>query len=149
MVDIYVNMRTQRKEEIKTHIRVGIVVLLLATSLVWTAAAFTIRALQVERINVWSGQIQDTDFTITGIETKIKGKHRIEIIVSIKNNDELNRHIGEIAIRLLDSDGEVIVDGTANLQIEANGTITQKFKFHKHDLVSQYSQLIVVITQEK
>ena len=131
------------------HIRVGILVFLLATSLVWTVAVFTIRALQVERVNVWSGQIQDTDFTITGIETKIKGKHRIEITLTIKNNDELNRHIGEIVIRLLDSNGEVIVDGTANLQIEAKGTITQKFKFNKQNLVSQYSQLIVVITQEK
>ena len=131
------------------HIRAEIVVLLLATLLLWTATAFAIRALQAERINMWSGQIQDTDFTITRIKTEIKGRNRIEITLTIKNNDELNWHIGEIAIRLLDSDGEVIVDGTANLQIEANGTITQKFKFHKQNLASQYSQLMVVITQEK
>ena len=128
---------------------IGIVALLLAASVVSTAAALTIRALQIERINIWSGQIQDTDFTITGIETKIKGKHQIEITLTIKNNDESNQHTAEVVVQLLDSNGEIIVDGTATLQIEAKGTITQKFKFHKQNLVSQYSQLMVVITQEK
>jgi len=128
---------------------IGIVALLLVASVVSTAAALTIRVLQIERINVWSGQIQDTDFTITGIETKIKGKHQIEITLTIKNNDESNQHTGEIVVQLLDRNGEVIVDGTANLQVEAKGTITQKFKFHKENLVNQYAQLMVVITQEK
>ncbi|RLI41756.1 hypothetical protein DRO69_11190 [Candidatus Bathyarchaeota archaeon] len=128
---------------------IGIVALLLAASIVSTAAALTIRVLQIERINVWSGQIQDTDFTITRIETKIKGKHQIEITLTIKNNDESNQHTGEIVVQLLDRNGEVIVDGTANLQVEAKGTIKQKFKFHKENLVSQYAQLMVVITQEK
>jgi len=128
---------------------IGIVALLLVASVVSTAAALTIRVLQIERINVWSGQIQDTDFTITGIETKIKGKHQIEITLTIKNNDESNQHTGEIVVQLLDRNGEVIVDGTANLQVEAKGTMTQKFKFHKENLVNQYAQLMVVITQEK
>jgi len=129
------------------HIRAEIVVLLLATLLLWTATAFAIRALHAERINMWSSQIQDTDFTITRIKTEIKGRNRIEITLTIKNNDELNRHIGEIAIRLLDSNGEVIENGTANFIVEAKGELTQKFKFHKHDLVSQYSQLLVVIKE--
>ena len=136
----------------RIHIKsvpIGIVALLLAASVVSTAAALTIRALQIERINIWSGQIQDTDFAITGIETKIKGKHQIEITLTIKNNDESNQHTAEVVVQLLDSNGEIIVDGTATLQIEAKGTITQKFKFHKQNLVSQYSQLMVVITQEK
>ena len=137
-------MRIQMKS-----VPIGIVALLLVASVVSTAAALTIRVLQIERINVWSGQIQDTDFTITGIETKIKGKHQIEITLTIKNNDESNQHTGEIVVQLLDRNGEVIVDGTANLQVEAKGTITQKFKFHKENLVSQYAQLMVVITQEK
>ena len=137
-------MRIQMKS-----VPIGIVALLLVASVVSTAAALTIRVLQIERINVWSGQIQDTDFTITGIETKIKGKHQIEITLTIKNNDESNQHTGEIVVQLLDRNGEVIVDGTANLQVEAKGTITQKFKFHKENLVNQYAQLMVVITQEK
>ena len=137
-------MRIQMKS-----VPIGIVALLLAASIVSTAAALTIRVLQIERINVWSGQIQDTDFTITGIETKIKGKHQIEITLTIKNNDESNQHTGEIVVQLLDRNGEVIVDGTANLQVEAKGTMTQKFKFHKENLVNQYAQLMVVITQEK
>ena len=128
---------------------IWIVALLLAASVVSTAAALTIRTLQIERINIWSGQIQDTDFTITGIETKMKGKHRIEISLTIKNNDESNKHTAKIAVQLLDSDGEVVVDGTANLTIEAKGTVTQEFKFHKENLVSQYSQLMAVITQEE
>jgi len=130
-------------------IPVGLVALLLVASVVSTAAALTIRALQVERINVWSGQIQDTDFIITGIETKIKGKHQIEITLTIKNSDQSNQHKGEIVVQLLDSNGEIIVDGTANLQVEAKGEITQKFKFHKENLVRQYAQLMVVITQEE
>jgi len=137
---------------VRIHVKsvpIGIVALLLAASVVSTAAALTIRALQIERINIWSGQIQDTDFAITGIETKIKGKHQIEITLTIKNNDESNQHTAEVVVQLLDSNGEIIVDGTATLQIEAKGTITQKFKFHKQNLVSQYSQLMVVITQEK
>ena len=136
----------------RIHIKsvpIGIVALLLAASVVSTAAALTIRALQIERINIWSGQIQHTDFAITGIETKIKGKHQIEITLTIKNNDESNQHTAEVVVQLLDSNGEIIVDGTASLQIEANGTIMQKFKFHKQNLVSQYSQLMVVITQEE
>ncbi|MHA1268088.1 MAG: SLAP domain-containing protein [Candidatus Helarchaeota archaeon] len=128
---------------------IWIVALLLAASVVSTAAALTIRTLQIERINIWSGQIQDTDFTITGIETKMKGKHQIEISLTIKNNDESNKHTAKIAVQLLDSDGEVVVDGTANLKIEAKGTVTQEFKFQKENLVSQYSQLMVVITQEE
>jgi len=128
---------------------IWIVALLLAASVVSTAAALTIRTLQIERINIWSGQIQDTDFTITGIETKMKGKHRIEISLTIKNNDESNKHTAKITVQLLDSNGEVVVDGTANLKIEAKGTVTQEFKFHKENLVSQYSQLMVVITQEE
>jgi len=137
---------------VRIHVKsvpIGIVALLLAASVVSTAAALTIRALQIERINIWSGQIQDTDFAITGIETKIKGKHQIEITLTIKNNDESNQHTAEVVVQLLDSNGEIIVDGTATLQIEAKGTITQKFKFHKQNLASQYSQLMVVITQEK
>ena len=93
-------MRMQMKS-----IPIGIVALLLAASVVSTAAALTIRALQIERINVWSGQIQDTDFTITGIETKIKGKHQIEITLTIKNNDESNQHTGKIVVQLLDRNG--------------------------------------------
>ena len=122
--------------------------ILVVASCFATAAALTIYSTQVERINIWGGQIQDTDFSITELSTKIKGKHRIDISITIKNEDATNVHSANVTIQLLDSNGDILVEQTVSTgDVAAGGTWSYTFNFHQTNLVSQYDSPFVIIRQ--
>lgn len=132
---------------IKRSIPLWLVVALLFSSIVITASALTIKTLLVEKINVWGGMIQDTQFNVVSLETKIKGPNKIEIILTIKNDDS-SPHSAIVTVQLLDNGNNIIQEetkGTGN--VIGGGNWSETYSFLKTDLVSEYSRPFVVIKQ--
>jgi len=134
--------------KVRRSVPLWLVIVLLLATVTLTATALTVWMLQVERINIWEGQIQDTDFTVIEIDTKIKGKHRIDITLALKNNDASNTHSADVTVQLLDSNGNVILEQTVNTgDVVAGGTWSYTFTFTQNNLVSQYDRPFIIVEQ--
>jgi hypothetical protein len=134
--------RTMRKS-----VPLWLVVVLLVAMSIGTVTALTILALQIEKINIWGGRYQDTDFAVVNFETKIKGPHKIEITVTLKNTDTAT-HSGDVTVQLLDMNGDIILEQTQNTGDVAGGeTWSYTFTFRQDNLVEQYDRPFLVVRQ--
>jgi hypothetical protein len=103
--------------------------------------------MQIEKINIWGGQIQDTNFDVTGIDTKVKGPNKIEITLTLKNLDT-TAHSATVTLQLLDSNGNVIVENTQQTGSVAGGAEwTYTFSFTQSNLVSAYDRPFLQVKQ--
>jgi hypothetical protein len=75
------------------------------------ATALTILSLPIQKVRLWSGQVIGTDFTITEFKVKYKGSNKIVVTVTLKN-EGTSPHSAEVTVQLLDSQGNVILEGT-------------------------------------
>ena len=131
----------------KRRVPLWLVILLLLVSTGSTAAALLINTFN-EKISIYSGQVQDSDFQITALETKIKGRNRVDVSLTLKNGDSANAHSADVTVQLLDSNGDVLLEQTENTgNVEASGTWTHTFTFTQQGLVSQYDSTFIVIKQ--
>jgi hypothetical protein len=132
---------------LKREVPVWVAVLLMVLAICVTAYALTIRALQIEKINVWGGQIQDTNFDVTGIDTKFKGPNKVEVTLTLKNLDTA-AHSATVTLQLLDSNGNVIVEDTQQTGNVAGGAEwTYTFSFTQPSLVSAYDRPFLQVKQ--
>ena len=131
----------------KRRIPLWLTTVIMVASIVSTAAALTIYMLTIEEIDLWGGQYQHTKFTVTSFETKIKGKNKVEITLTLKNTGS-QTHSATVTMQLLESNGDVILESEANTgDISGGDSWTYKFTFYQKDLVSQYDQPFLVIEQ--
>jgi len=148
-------LRSEKRRNLKTKtVPLWLMIVLVLISTVGTAYALTIIALQIERINIWEGQYQDTDFTITAFKTRLIGKNRVWIRITIKNND-VNVHSANVTVQLLDSSGNLINIGGQDMEqyaltgdVAGGDTWTHLFRFYATDLVSQYNSPFIIIEQQ-
>jgi len=125
-----------------------------------TAWAFTIDTSKAttKELGAWEGPTfrqESRNLDLTDVETKIKGKNKIEVTVTIQNTDE-NSHDGTVTVQLLDDNGDIIeltgvqvtvkvgessqsstvnvLEGSWSGSV-ASGTTTLKFTFYKSNLV--------------
>ena len=131
----------------KKKIPLWLTLVLALASIASTAAALTIYMLNIEEIDLWGGRYQHTKFTVTYFETKIKGKNKIEIALTLKNTGS-KTHSAVVTVQLLDSNGDVILESeTTTGDVSGGDSWTHKFTFYQKDLVSQYDQPFLVIKQ--
>ena len=126
---------------------IGVIAILFLSTVV-TVAALTIYASSVEKINIWGGQVQDTDFTLDSTSTKIKGKNKIEVTVTITNSDDSNPHTASVTVQLLDAAGDILVEETiATGSVLASATWSDTFVLTAEELVASYDSPYVIIYQ--
>jgi hypothetical protein len=103
--------------------------------------------MQIEKISIWGGQIQDTNFALVNIDTKVKGPHRIDIDLELANTDSAP-HSARVTLQLLDSGGNVIAEATQLTGTVAGGAHwTTTFTFTATNIVSSYDRPFLVVKQ--
>ncbi len=131
----------------KKAVPAWLVIVLVLSAVVGTTLALTIKALTIEKINIWGGQIQDTNFDIIEIDTKIKGPNKIDISITLRNTDAAT-HSARVTLQLLDDNDNVIVEATQLTGDVAGGaTWTYTFSFSQQGLVSEYNRPFLVVKQ--
>jgi len=119
---------------------------ILVLSLVSTATALTVQSMS-EKMNIWSGTTQNTNFGLTQLEAKIKGKNKVDIKVALLNTDTA-AHSANVTIQLLDSSGDVILEQDATTgSVNGGASWTSTLSFTQAGLVSQYSEALVIVKQ--
>jgi len=136
---------------LKRTVPLWLMLLLLIATSVGITFALEYEALTIQKINLFGGQYQSTQFTIAGWETKIKGKNKVEITVSVRNTGATANMT--LDIQLLNSSGDIInIAGTdmeysITASIPADTTKIYKNTFTGSGLVALYSTPQIVIKQ--
>ena len=140
------------KNKRRRGLPIPIVLIVLLGTNVAIVAALTIYALTVQKINLFGGQYQDTQFSITSWDTKIKGKNKVTVDVTVKNTDS-SAHVADVTVQLLDSSGNIINIGGDMESTQSTGSlaggasVTLTFTFMGTGLVSQYDSPLVIVKQ--
>lgn len=146
-------LEDDKKDERSTR-RHGIVVLplwllisLVVIPTVMVASGLIIYTFAVQKIELWEGQVQDTDFSVTRFDIKIQGKNRVGVFLELTNIDAAT-HSANVTLQLLDSLGNVIVEDYALTgDVAGAGTWSHNFAFMQNGLVEQYTSHFMVIDQ--
>jgi len=132
----------------KQSVPLWLVAVLLAVSLVSTVAALTITPLGNQRISLWSGRVQDTDFSITNYNVQHKGNNKVNVLIELTNADPGNAHQANVTVQLLNSNGDILIEETQQTgSVAASGTWSSTFVFTQTDIVSQYDNVFIEIKQ--
>ena len=132
----------------KQSVPLWLVAILLAVSFVSTAVALTVNSLNSQRISLWSGNVQDTDFSVTNYDVQHKGKNKVNLLLDLTNTDPGNAHQANVTVQLLNSNGDVLIEETQQTgSVTASGTWSTTFVFAQTDIVSQYDNVFIEIKQ--
>ena len=126
------------KKYVKRSLPLWLVVALILSSTLTVATALTIKAAAIEKINIWGGTIQDTQFVLLTSEVNIQGKNKVDVSISIRNGDT-SAHVAIVTVQLLDSNGDVILDSAQNTGNVGSGvTWSSTFSFSRGGLVATF-----------
>jgi len=138
------------KKILKREIPLWAVVTLLIVSI---AAAITVTNLASEKISIFSGQVQDSDFVIDSVVSKPLGKNTVIVFVEVRNTDTIT-HSANVTVQLLDENGDIIEINDEIMEQtletgEVNGgeSVLLLFTFKATGLVELYSSYQIVIHQ--
>jgi len=133
--------------KIKKSIPLWLVVALLIGSIAATASAITIRTALIEKIDVWGGSIQPTQFSVVTIETKIKGPNKIEVTLTLRNDDDVD-HSATATIQLLDcKDNIILEDVKVTGVVHGAGCWAATYCFTQDDVVADYVKPFIIVKQ--
>lgn len=142
-------MRSVRKI-LKREVPLWVVALLLAASM---AATLTVTFLPSEKISIFSGQVQASDFVVDAVISKPLGRNIVVVLVKIRNADSVP-HSANVTVQLLDANGDIIEIGGETMEqtletgeVEGGGSIILMFRFEAANLVELYETYQIVIYQ--
>jgi len=133
----------------RVNIPLWLTVLILSASIVATISIVT---LAPEKVNIFTGQVEDTDFVVDAVISKPLGRNIVILSVKLRNTDSIT-HTANVTVQLLNSTGDVIeIDGVLmeqTKQVEALGgdTVILIFKFKATGLVEKYETYQIIIYQ--
>ena len=131
---------------LKKSIPLWLLVLLILASVLGTAVALTVYV-RVERISVWNVVVEGTNIKVDSVETFIKGLHRIDVKVTVKNVDT-SPHTAVVYVQLVDDSGEVILEQNVSTNSLAGGsTWSNTFVFKQKNLVTIFNSTVIVIKE--
>jgi hypothetical protein len=126
---------------------IGVIAILLLSTII-TVSALTIYSSTIEKINIWGGQIQDTDFTLDSTSSKVKGQNKVEVTIEVTNSDSVDPHEADVTVQLLDSSGDLLIEETKSTgSVAASATWTSMYILILTDLVSLYDAPYVIVYQ--
>jgi hypothetical protein len=139
---------------VKKTMPIWAVILLVTAAVASTVAALTITVASPIKISLFSGQYANTDFSAESVTTTVSGLNSISLTVTVKNNAATQKS-GTIIVQLLDDNGDVIPDLTANplngqatiTNLAADDTATFEFTFSGSDLLSNYESNLVTFKE--
>ena len=126
----------------------GLAIILLLALTTSGATAIAIKTLSVEQIDVFGGSIQGTSFNVTETASKLKGKNKVVIDMTVQNTDPANTHSATIEIQLVDNTGNLLIENSMLTgTVAASGTWTYSWTFEQPGLVEAYGAKQVNIYQ--
>ena len=138
------------KKILKREIPLWAVALLIAMSI---ATAITVTNLAPEKISIFSGRVQDSDFVIDSVISEPLGRNMVVVFVKIRNTDTVS-HSANVTVQLLDENGDIIeINGELMEQTLETGTVNAEesvlllFTFKATGLVELYDSYQIVIYQ--
>jgi len=139
------------KKALKREIPLWSVIVVLAAAGLVTA--ITVSTVAPEKISIFSGQVQDSDFVIDSVVSKPLGKNTVIVFVEVRNTDTVS-HSANVTVQLLDENGDIIEINDEIMEQtletgEVNGgeTVLLLFTFRATGLVELYCSYQIVIYQ--
>jgi hypothetical protein len=124
-----------------------VLVIGLAIGSVGVVAGLSIGQLP-EKIEVWNSQSQDTDFNIASYDADIKREDRIDVTTEIKNQDTSSAHEGNVTVRLLDSNGDILIEKTKPTEsVSSDSTVKLDYQFTQSNLADNYDRTFIEVDQ--
>ncbi|MDO8608914.1 MAG: hypothetical protein Q7R95_00035 [bacterium] len=119
-------------------------ILLISTGVV---IAFVITALTPEKVSVYSSTVEDSDFTVSALDTKFQGATKIKLDIEFTNTDSVS-HSANITVQILNSTSHVVVENTQlSGVVLSSGTYSFQYTFEQIGLTAAYNKTIIVIDQ--
>lgn len=140
------SVQTERRGIGKKIIPLWVVAIIIVVTLLGSATAMQIYALSIEKVSLFGGQTQSSEFTIMTEQTDFHGMNKIVIKLSIKNTDTVNSHSANVTVYLLDSNSNNIMNISEQTGVvSAGSTISLTFDFVQTGITSQFSSSFIQI----
>lgn len=111
-----------------------------------TAAALTLTSLDTQQISLFDSQTADSNFNIQSYDTKVKGKEKVDVDLTLKNTDTNASHRANVTVELLDASGTTLDNATkATGSVAADDTIDMTFSFQQSGLAEDYEETFIVV----
>jgi hypothetical protein len=138
---------------VKRSMPLWLVLVVIISTTFATVGAITIYLSTFERINLFAGVYQNTDFTILSQDTSFKGKNGVTIKLTLKNIDSAI-HSADVTVQLLDSSGDIITIGSVEMSdmlqtgsVAGLGTVVLTYNFRETGLVALFDSQFIIIKQ--
>ena len=100
------------------------------------------------RLSIYKQEVARAELSLDNIEILVENDHRIEVIVSLKNDDAMGAHSGDVKLTLLDSNGNVIATETrATGTMQQGGGCTLSYHFEAQNILNKYASHWISIAQ--
>ena len=139
------NRITKRTIQVPLWIILLIVAIIGVTSII----ALNVNTIPTQLTSLFTGAIQDSNFSIQSQTAIFRGPNRIVIGLVLKNNDTANSHTANVTVTLLDANGDPLSNPQTQLNVNVNGgaTTTLTFIFTGNGIVNSYASTFVQVDQ--
>lgn len=139
-----------KKKFLKTYVPLWVLLVIVFSGV---ALSITILTLTPEKISIFTGQVQASDFVVDSVISTPKGKNTVVVAVKLRNTDTAT-HSANVTVQLIDSNGDIIeIDGELMEQTKQTGdvaggaSVILVFTFKATDLVAVYETYQINIYQ--
>lgn len=124
-----------------------VVVLVALLAIAGTALAISVTNLAVEKISTASGRVAASDLSVTGIDSDVKGKNRLDLEITLTNGDTV-AHRANMTVQVLDAVGDVVAEQTlATPSIAGGAAWSTSIVFNAAGLAADYAETFVILKQ--
>lgn len=128
--------------------RMKIVAALALLSLAGAALAVSTTSFAAEKMSTASGRVAPSDLAVTDIESLLRGKNRVDLVLTIANGDTTSAHAASLTVQALDLAGNLLEERTfATPSIGAGETWSTTVTFSARDLSAAYAESYVIVKQ--
>lgn len=129
------------------RVKAGLLALALL-AVTGTALAIGVTTLVAEKISTATGRVAPSDLEVTRIDPLIKGKTRVDVVLTLTNGDRSAPHAATVTVQLLDGAGSLLAEEILQTPtIAAGGSWSTTLVFNRPALTADYVETFVVIKQ--
>lgn len=123
-----------------------VVGLAVVSGIAGTAAALTLSSLETQNITLFGSQTQDSKFNIKSYDTKVKGKQKVDVDLTVHNTDTSNTHRANVTVQLLNATDAVLTEKTKDTgDVAADTSLDMTFSYEQADLPENYDETFIVV----
>lgn len=123
-----------------------VVGLAVVSGIAGTAAALTLTSLETQNITLFGSQSDDSNFNIQSYDTKVKGKQKVDVDLTVHNTDTSNAHRANVTVQVLNATDAVLAEATKDTgSVAADTSLDMTFNFQDTNLAETYDETFIVV----